>query len=224
MTRFELRFEREVARRCSVRLPHHVRVVTFSLVSARKNDAEPFSSNHRNGCPGAGGAASAQAAVQPVAPFQSDYSADFNRFSGVQAVQVLDVFDQTATISNLTDGGAIKIELSSTLNGDLVRPRSGWMMSQLGIGQWDFESPAVQFGGYFENNSGADDATPSFYDANDVLIDAVVADIPVSVSTGHGTAGNPTSRSRASTSSGTGSSTDSSGTTTCRCRTSPSRR
>lgn len=124
-------------------------------------------------------AAPAQTSLLPVAPFQGDHTDNFDLFGNVQAVQVLDVLDGTATISNLTEDGAIKIEFSSSLGGDLVRPRSGpLMMGQLGIGRWDFEMPATRFGSYLENNSGADDATFFFYDVNDVLIDSVVADVP----------------------------------------------
>lgn len=118
------------------------------------------------------------AGVLTSGPFSGDYSDDFNRFTSVQAEQVLPVFEQTATVSNLTTDGAIKIEISSTLGGDDVSARTGWMMGQLGIARWDFPTPAVRFGGYFENNSGADDATLVFYDENLAVIDTLVASIP----------------------------------------------
>lgn len=121
---------------------------------------------------------SALGQITPIGPFEGDLTDTFNHFSTNQAVQVLDVFDETSTLRNLSDGGAIKVEISSSLNGDLVTPRSGWMVGQLGIGQWDFPTPAVQLGGYFENNSGADDATLSFFDERLELIGTVTADIP----------------------------------------------
>jgi hypothetical protein len=65
------------------------------------------------------------ATLTPISPFTGDFSDDFNRFSNVQAVQVLDVFSNHGVIRNLTSGGAIKVEFSSQLNGDLVVPISG---------------------------------------------------------------------------------------------------
>lgn len=123
-------------------------------------------------------AATAQAQLTPIGPFQGEFSENFNRFSTNQAVQVLDVFTSRGVIRNLSPGGSVKVELSSSLGGDLVQPRSGWMMGQLGIARWQFNAPARRFGGYFENNSGADDATLHFYDASLSLIGSVVADIP----------------------------------------------
>ncbi|MCA9298929.1 MAG: hypothetical protein KDA28_07675, partial [Phycisphaerales bacterium] len=101
-------------------------------------------------------------AITPIDPFVGDVTDTFNRFRSTQAVQTLDVFDLHGTISNLTEDGAIKIERTSSLGGDEVRNRSGWMMGQLGIARWDFVEPAVRFGGWFENNSGDDDATLTF--------------------------------------------------------------
>ncbi len=121
----------------------------------------------------------AEGAIVPVGPFTGDFSDTFDRFSSTDAVQSLSVFDDQATLNNLSEGGAIKIEFNSQLNGDLVVPRSGMMVGQLGIGLWDFATPALRFGGYFENNSGADDATLFFYDASDNLIDTVIASVPV---------------------------------------------
>ncbi len=124
-------------------------------------------------------AATATADVVPIDPFVGDHTDTFNRFSSTQAVQTLPVFDDTATLNNLTSGGAIKVELGSSLSGDLVLPRSGWMAGQLGIGQWLFDQPAVRFGGYFENNSGQDDATVEFFDDQGALLATVTASIPV---------------------------------------------
>jgi hypothetical protein len=52
------------------------------------------------------------------------------------------------------------------------------MMGQLGVAQWVFEEPMCCFGGWMENNSGADDATFEFYDAGGNLIEQTVATIP----------------------------------------------
>jgi MYXO-CTERM domain-containing protein len=52
------------------------------------------------------------------------------------------------------------------------------MAGQLGVAQWKFSQPVSDFGAWFENNSGADDATVSFYDAQHVLVGQVTAAIP----------------------------------------------
>ncbi len=127
--------------------------------------------------------AAARAEIYPIDTFEGDFSETFNQHHTNMAVQVLDVFDETATLSNLTEDGAIKVEFSSSLNGDLVVSRGGMMAGQLGIGRWDFDQPVVRFGGYFENNSGADDATLFFYDENLSLMGTMVASVPVDGST-----------------------------------------
>jgi hypothetical protein len=53
-----------------------------------------------------------------------------------------------------------------------------WMVGQLGISEWEFNSPVVQFGGYFANNSRFDDARIDFFDENGALIDSVTATVP----------------------------------------------
>jgi hypothetical protein len=122
----------------------------------------------------------ARGAVSAIAPFPGDLSDTFDQYSSVNAVQQLSVFGGAGFIRNLSAGGAIKLEFASQFNGDLVVPISGMMMGQLGIADWVFATPAVRFGGYWENNSGANDATVSFFDSADNLLGTVVASVPVS--------------------------------------------
>ena len=124
------------------------------------------------------GVAAASATIVPVGQFVGELSDSFNQNTAPNATQSLDVFQGAATLSNLTEGGAIKVETNSRFNGDLVLPRSRVMVGQLGRGRWEFASPAIRFGGWFENNSGADDATLYFYDATDNLIGLAVAGVP----------------------------------------------
>ena len=126
---------------------------------------------------------SSAATLTPIGPFTGDFSDDFNRFSNVQAVQVLDVFSNHGVIRNLTSGGAIKVEFSSQLNGDLVVPISGLMMGQLGIARWEFNEPVSRFGGWWENNSGADDATATFFDSQGNSLGSMIARDPVQAQT-----------------------------------------
>ena len=102
-------------------------------------------------------AARASATITPISEFAGDQGENFNEFSNVIAVQSLPVFNNTATLNNLTSGGAIKVEFSSSLNGTLVVPRSGMMGGQLGIGSWAFDQPITRFGGWWANNSGQPD-------------------------------------------------------------------
>ena len=117
-------------------------------------------------------------------PFTGDKSETFSSFGGgAGGYSSLDIFDGDVTITNLTDGGAVKIEFSSTLifqgRSDTVVPRSfPVFMGQIGIMEWTFHQPVSAFGGYFENNSFEDDVLFDFYDRNGALIDSVVASNP----------------------------------------------
>jgi len=119
------------------------------------------------------------AGIIPIGPFAGASSEDFDNTGVEGATQTLDVSGGLATIRNLTAGGALKVELSSSLDGDLVVPRSApWMVGQLGIAEWTFAQPVSQFGGYFENNSRFDDAVVDFYDRSGSLIESLTATIP----------------------------------------------
>ena len=115
----------------------------------------------------------------PVGPFTGDRSENFSSFQGgTGGFLELDIFGDAVTLFGL-DGAAIKIEFQSTLifqgRSDTVVPRSQPVfMGQLGIMEWQFNQPVSKFGGYFENNSFADDVTFEFFDVNDDLIAEVV--------------------------------------------------
>jgi hypothetical protein len=114
-----------------------------------------------------------------IGPFVGTNSENFDNTGVDGATQVLDVFGGLATIRNLTAGGALKVELSSSLDGDLVVPRSApWMVGQLGIAEWTFAKPVSEFGGYFEDNSRFDDANVDFYDKSGTLIGSLTASVP----------------------------------------------
>jgi hypothetical protein len=120
-----------------------------------------------------------RAGIVSIDPFVGTSSENFDNTGVEGATQSLNVFGGLATITNLTSGGALKLERSSSLDGDLVVPRSDpWMVGQLGIAQWTFSSPVSDFGGYFENNSRFDDAVVDFYDKSGSLIDTLSATIP----------------------------------------------
>jgi hypothetical protein len=120
-----------------------------------------------------------QAGIVSIEPFVGTNSENFDNTGVDGATQSLKVLGGLATIKNLTSGGALKVERSSSLDGDLVLPRSDpWMVGQLGIAEWTFSTPVADFGGYFENNSRFDDAVVDFYDKSGTLIDTLSATIP----------------------------------------------
>jgi len=117
--------------------------------------------------------------IVPIGPFVGTNSENFNNTGVEGATQTLTVFGGLATIQNLTAGGALKVEMSSSLDGVLETPRSPpWMVGQLGIAQWTFAQPVSEFGGYFANNSRFPDAVVDFYDVSGSLIGELNATIP----------------------------------------------
>ena len=117
-----------------------------------------------------------------VAPFTGSASEGFDHLGISGAQQRISIFGKTATVSNRTAGGALKVERSSSLNGVLVTPRSGpFMLGQLGISEWVFKAPVTRFGAYFQNNSRFDDAIVDFYDVNNSLMGSMTASVPKSL-------------------------------------------
>jgi hypothetical protein len=116
--------------------------------------------------------------ITSIGPFQGALSDDFSSYSqGARQDQT--IMGGAATVHNITPGGALKMEFSSSLGGRLVLPHSPpLMLGQLGVSEWDFNTPLLQFGGYFANNSRFDDARVDFFDVNGGLIGSVTATVP----------------------------------------------
>jgi hypothetical protein len=113
-----------------------------------------------------------------IGPFQGKLSEDFNSITQTK-YQDLSIMGGAATVHNLTPGGALAIEFSSSLGGRLLSSHSPpFMLGQLGISEWEFTEPVVQFGGYFGNNSRFDDARIDFFDVNGGLIDSLTVTVP----------------------------------------------
>lgn len=119
------------------------------------------------------------ATITPIGPFSGTLHENFDEFPTDTAVRSLTLFNGKGTITVEGTSNSIKLEFSSQLGSDLVTPISRLMCGQLGIANWEFSTPISRFGGYWENNSHADDATAEFFDANGVLFDTRV--VPVSV-------------------------------------------
>ena len=123
-------------------------------------------------------AADASAAIRAIGSFAAERVDTFDEVPVVPSAQSLIVFGGACTVANLTSGGAMKTEHSSTFGGDTVRPLSGIMIGQIGISQWTFASAQRRFGGMFENNSGKDGGVIEFYDAVGALIGTAQLDCP----------------------------------------------
>src|ERR1051326_2506370 len=120
--------------------------------------------------------------IAQVGPFQGAGSEGFDALGITDAQQKINILGKTATVTNLTPGGALKITSSSSLDGVLVTTHSApLMLGQIGISQWIFHTPLIRFGAYFANNSRFDDATVDFYDINDNLIASVTARVSKSL-------------------------------------------
>ena len=125
----------------------------------------------------------ARATITNLAPFTGTLHENFDEFPTDTAVRFLDLFNNQARITVEGNENSIKLEFSSQLGGDLVTPISRLMCGQLGIADWTFTTPVARFGGYWENNSHADDATAEFFDAQGSLFDTRT--VPVSTNAQH---------------------------------------
>ena len=120
--------------------------------------------------------------VTSVEPFEEHAFENFTSLIGTPVhVGSVSVFNDTVTVTNLTDGGSIFVSSGSSLGGDQVNAYSSPLaIAQLGISQWDFSEPIVRFAAYFENNSAVDDAVIEFFDSEDNLMGTEVVTVSAS--------------------------------------------
>jgi hypothetical protein len=122
-----------------------------------------------------------QPGIAQLGPFQGAASEGFDALGLEVTQQKISILGGIATVSNLTERGALKIVAGSTMGGVPVTAHSSsYMLGQVGISEWVFSAPLTKFGAYFANNSRFDDAKVDFYDANDRLIDSARARAPKS--------------------------------------------
>jgi hypothetical protein len=122
----------------------------------------------------------ASAQVTEIGPFAGELADSFESYWPSFIGSEGDVFDGAATLRSTSGETRVHFIAGSELIGDAVFPRTGRVMA--GVTEpalWEFNTPAIRFGGYFDNNSGADDATADFYDVDGGLIDSRVVSIPV---------------------------------------------
>ncbi len=119
--------------------------------------------------------------ISQLGPFQGAASEGFDALGVEVTQQGISILGGTATVSNVTERGALKIVAGSTMGGVPVTAHSpSYMLGQVGISEWVFRTPLTKFGAYFANNSRFDDAKVDFYDANERLIDSAIAHVPKS--------------------------------------------
>ncbi|MFQ5414104.1 MAG: PEP-CTERM sorting domain-containing protein [Phycisphaerae bacterium] len=122
----------------------------------------------------------AAAQIHEVGPFEGALSEDLDSFPTTMIVSELDLFGGAATLSGVSGDTTVHLLLADTFGGDTVLPRSSpFMVGVTEPAVWAFDTPLLEFGGYFENNSGADDATAEFFDDAGILIDSRTIEIPV---------------------------------------------
>src|ERR1041385_2317189 len=117
--------------------------------------------------------------IAQLGRFQGAASEGFDALGVEVTQQGISILGGMATVSNLTERGALKIVAGSTMGGVAVTAHSPtYMLGQVGISEWVFRTPLTKFGAYFANNSRFDDAKVDFYDVNDHLIDSAMARAP----------------------------------------------
>jgi hypothetical protein len=112
----------------------------------------------------------AQAGVVPIGQFTGTYQEGFEDAPTGVPQSELAVFDGQGVVRSTTGDTSIFVGASSHLYG-VVTAHSGILfMGSWTTLEWEFDAPAVKWGGYFTTNSGTDDATAYFYDAGGALL------------------------------------------------------
>jgi hypothetical protein len=125
--------------------------------------------------------ASATAQIQPIPPFVGAVRDSVDSYTSTFIISDhLTILDGGLTVRSHNGSTLVHLISGSTLGGDRVVPRSpSWM---LGITEgpviWEFNTPALQIGAYWDTNSGANDATAQFFDVGGDLIGTQVVTIP----------------------------------------------
>jgi hypothetical protein len=129
--------------------------------------------------PSVGLATLVQAAVTPIGPFTGDHS-DALDYPGTTIVSQFSILDGTASLNSHDGNTLIHYLLGDTFGVDHVSPRTGEHILGFteGPGVFLFDPPVRRFGAYFNNNSGADDATCDFFGAHGEALGTLIATTP----------------------------------------------
>ena len=117
--------------------------------------------------------------LNPVGPFVGQVREPLN-FSNTNISADQPIFGGAGHLISHNGQTLIHLLLGDTLSGDTVSPHTGMYILGWteGPGIFTFSPPVQMFGAYWNNNSGANDATVQFFDAGNSLIGTQTATIP----------------------------------------------
>ncbi len=127
--------------------------------------------------------AAASAAITPIGQFTGTYQEGWEKHATGQFLPQLTAFDGHATANQVGSGQGLHVT-SGWAYYYTTYPHGGskFMGPTYGIGvRWEFEVPALRFGGFFTTNYQSSGATAKFFDAQNNLL----ATLPVKAMAGN---------------------------------------
>jgi hypothetical protein len=117
-------------------------------------------------------AGAAGAAITPTGPFTGTYFEGFENQPAFQFLPHYDVFNGNGDLWQLGSGQGLHVTTGWSYYF-VTYPHGGsyFMGPTYGVGaRWEFDVPAVKFGGYFNTIYQSPGATATFYDVNNQLV------------------------------------------------------
>jgi hypothetical protein len=117
-------------------------------------------------------AAFVHAAIVPIGQFTGQKQEGFETHAGGQFLPELDVFGGTGDkVLSLGGGQGLHVTTGWSFFSVTYPHGGAKFMGGAGVNaNWVFVTPALQFGGFFNTNADAPDATAKFYDASENLL------------------------------------------------------
>jgi hypothetical protein len=128
-------------------------------------------------------ATSGTAAVNPIGPFSGDYSENFEDIAPPGGLPgPADIFMEQATVDDTLAHTLVLATVTSAAETDWENffPYDGFLMGLVPTGwcAFEFDTPVLEFGGYFGTASIMSDGFISFYDEDGGLLETQDFDIP----------------------------------------------
>lgn len=120
------------------------------------------------------------AQVTPVPRFTGEFQENFDRFGTTTITHQVSTFGGRGVLRSNDDDTTVHVLLGDTFLGQTIGPRTAPLMAGLTIGPavFEFSTPVYRFGGFFENNSGANNATARFFGTSGAQLAALTVDVP----------------------------------------------
>jgi hypothetical protein len=113
----------------------------------------------------------ALAQVTVVGPFTGDLSEGYETIPQGEFHTSYDVFGGAGTVLQVGTGQGLLVTSGWGFFSTIFPHSGGAFMGGAGVNyEYDFDTPATMFGGYFGTNADTPDATVTFYDANNAQI------------------------------------------------------